>query len=135
MAELLGLVARFSGDVLNLVCGNESFESLLQLCRPAYSQFKADISATKLIFCPYTNPAECNGSAMGVCPPQLPIQPKASRAVTPTLEAFIPGPGYVPNSRPVKSSKPMYLEDVREHIESYVVLPHVWSILLMILLD
>ena len=135
MAELLGLVARFSGDVLNLVCGNESFESLLQLCRPAYSQFKADIYATKPIFCPYTNPAECNGSAMRVSPPQLSIQPEASRAVTPTLEAFIPGPAYVPNSRPVKLSEPMYLEDVREHIESYVVLPHVWSILLMILLD
>ena len=128
MAELLGLVARFSGDVLNLVCGNESFESLLQLCRPAYSQFKADIYATKLIFCPYTNPEECNGSAIGVYMPQSEV----SRAMTPTSETFSPDPVYV---HPVRSSGPMYLEDVREHIESYVVLLHVWFTLLMILLD
>ena len=131
MAELLGLVARFSGDVLNLVCGNESFESLLQLCRPAYSQFKSDIYATKLTFCPYANPAECNGSAMEV----YILPPEAIRAMTPTSETSIPDPVYVPNSYPVKSSKPMYLEDVREHIESYVVLLHVWFTLLMILLD
>lgn len=96
VAELLGLVTKFSGDVSNLVRGSESFESLVQLCRPAYAQFKDDILKTKPIFQTET------------------LVEHESLVSTP--DPIVPAPTPYEIMGPLS----MTLEDVREHIQKYV---------------
>ncbi|KAK7693683.1 hypothetical protein QCA50_003253 [Cerrena zonata] len=134
VAELLGLVTRFSGDVANLVRGSESFESLLQLCRPAYAQFKCDVFQTKPVFRPYSNPGEEPVSESEPTTCEIPCQPTALSPVllrTP-VESFEERIVYEyveeavrtstsastnPTPNVIATPPPMYLQDVRDHIQ------------------
>ncbi|KAL4246136.1 hypothetical protein ABKN59_008971 [Abortiporus biennis] len=56
--ELLRLITGFSAEVGSLVKGVESYERLLQNCRPAYSKFKLNIRRTAPDFRPFTSPTD-----------------------------------------------------------------------------
>lgn len=148
MAELLGLVTRFSRDVAQLVQGSETFESLLQLCRPAYAQFKIDIRLTMPQFRPFKDVYEEQRVPQSeVCEAaeevKLPV-PRYGVYAVEKVEQEAPRVLIVPSpttsdpehigtsSTPVEPdgttydippALPMYLQDVRKHIERSVLIP------------
>ena len=97
VSELLRLVTGFASDVGALVKGIETFERLLQKCRPAYAKFKLDIRSTAPDFVPFTDSDDSSQYA----PP-----------------IFEPG-----DEAGVMCGEIMNLDYVRKHIQRWVHLP------------
>ena len=96
VAELLKLVTNFSYDVSHLVKGADSFEQLLQRCRPAYAQLKEKIWSTVPDYRPFENQ---NDAKYNNCDKHL----------------FIEEGQYSPQ---VIASSPVYLPEIRHTIET-----------------
>lgn len=109
VAELLRLVTRFSVDVEHVIRGSESFESLLQSCRAAYASFKCDIHGTEPIFKPFINEDEASDR-------YSPMEEASEVA----FEEVIHEDPVTNDSGNTNALSPMYLEDVRAHIQKYV---------------
>ncbi|CAL1705006.1 unnamed protein product [Somion occarium] len=106
VAELLRLVTRFSVDVEHVIRGSESFESLLQSCRAAYASFKCDIHGTEPIFKPFINEDEASDR-------YSPMEEASEVA----FEEVIHEDPVTNDSGNTNALSPMYLEDVRAHIQ------------------
>ena len=96
-AELLRLVTAFSTDVEHIIQGRESYERLIQRCRPAYASFKHDIRSTAPRMRPFEKPELDTGASIDI----------ADDSVSDLVNMEL--------SR--SSAKTMYLRDVRHHIE------------------
>lgn len=94
-------MTRFSTDVNALVQGTETFERLMQRCRPAYARFVRDVR--------------------GTAPDFRPFVPGEDGADTWVVADFEPADVCVDESEMGEGTKPMYLNDVRAHIQQYVV--------------
>ena len=100
-AELIRLITAFSGEVENVIQGRESHERLIQICRPAYVTFKKDIRATAPQFRPFVHEG------------QGPL---------PSSQGYfeIDGSDETLIDEDIELPPPLYLEDVKNHIEKYV---------------
>ena len=101
--KLLQLVASFSSDVGALVQGAESFERLMQHCRPAYARFKRDIRGTAPDFVPFT----CGEDPFNFKSPVFEPDTEDEEDLDSGIELY-------------DSQKTMHLDAVRQHIQKYV---------------
>lgn len=101
-------MTRFSADVNALVQGTETFERLMQRCRPAYARFVRDIRGTAPDFRPFV-PGE-EGADAWVVADFEPADICADEDEGSEGKAGCRG-----------TPKPMYLDDVRAHIQQYVI--------------
>ncbi len=100
--ELLRLVTGFSADVANLVEGTQSFEQLIQRCRPAYIAFRRDIRRTAPDFRSFTGPND----------------PEIHPFSNPNVRIqVVTGDSEDGDDNLVKINKPVYLPEVRDHIQ------------------
>ena len=96
-AELLRLVTAFSTDVDHIIQGRESYERLIQRCRPAYASFKYDIRSTAPKMRPFEKPELDTDASIDIADDSV---------------------GDLVNLKLFSSTtKTMYLRDVRRHIE------------------
>lgn len=109
--ELLRMLTSFSNEVNALVQGYESYERLLQKCRPAYTKLQRDIRGTAPRFTPFTHAEDSNGYC-----PDIAIEPESE----PVEHVEIASMEDEVQSLVSIESETMNLGDVRKHIERYV---------------
>ncbi|EKM56257.1 uncharacterized protein PHACADRAFT_140877 [Phanerochaete carnosa HHB-10118-sp] len=109
-SELLKLVTGFSDDVGALIKGTESFERLIQQCRPAYKRFKRDIYGTKPDYLPFTTNEDTSGFTSPVFEPDVTEEDDSDSGI----------------GQCSAHSKTMNLDAVKKHIEGSLTreLPH-----------
>ncbi|KAF7797716.1 hypothetical protein EIP86_008916 [Pleurotus ostreatoroseus] len=105
-SELLHLVTAFSGIVDNLIQGRDHYETLIQECRPAYQVFKTDIRRTA----PRMRPFENQNAADSVV-----IEDDENDS---GFDIIIDGEAMPRSADGEPLPKPMYLDEVRNHIQS-----------------
>jgi hypothetical protein len=96
------MVTTFHREVGALIQGEESFERLIQRCRPAYFRLKRDIRETAPRFMPFLHDEDSRGFNTEFC---------AEPSEDGSEEQF----GDV-----------MYVDDIRKHIEKYVTLSYLY---------
>lgn len=98
------MVTSFSREVSALIQGEESFERLIQRCRPAYAKLKRDIRRTAPQFIPFTHDEDSTGFSadFDIEPDDIIPQKQDDDAEVPDV--------------PEKT----YLDDIRNHIEKCV---------------
>ncbi|KAJ3559507.1 hypothetical protein NM688_g311 [Phlebia brevispora] len=101
--ELLRLVTTFSTDVEHLIQGRESYQRLIQRCRPAYTQFRYDIRRTAPKMRPFEKADYDTGETFDVV-----SEGGGGLGVTSMLY----------HGKSAQKTGAMYLRDVRTHIQS-----------------
>jgi hypothetical protein len=97
------MVTSFCGEVRSLILGLESYERLIQQCRPAYKRFTRNIRGTAPKFQPYQSTDRNRGVMSVEDYAEIPHEDEDE-------------------DEDVDVKAPMYLDDVRRHIEKYYLL-------------
>ncbi len=99
-------MTEFSAEVEHLIQGRESYEKLIQRCRPAYSDFK------KLIW--------------STAPDMRPYEDEDKDPMARSYVATVDEESDIGES----TSKPVYLKEVRRHIQRLLFLLQTWVCML-----
>ncbi|KAJ3559503.1 hypothetical protein NM688_g304 [Phlebia brevispora] len=130
-SELLHLVTSFSAEIDHLIQGREQYEALIQRYRPAYKDFKRDIRRTAPRMVPFKkqdNMGNSDNAFSDVLDSDEGLDNDRDEAKAKDSGIQDAESGYASSdgSGDVLLPEPMYLDEVRDHIERSLTrqLPH-----------